>query len=181
MDKQLIDDLYKDLNEKMPKGSDGVYFDNSSVYERLYENSMQIGSFRYRVSGLNITDCDALKVFVEIGKISVYSFMKKDKFAFREKRGTFKWDSDFKIFADSVPGINVIPMSGIKKEFLAFMKLYGYHFCEKLYPEDTDASKIENDKRSGVWHGANGEEERFLAYNPYEKKDFWDEFYIKKN
>lgn len=187
MDKQLIDDLYKDLDEKMPKVSDGVYA-NYAGWAITYINDTQIGSIHYKVQGLKITDCDALKVVVEKGSIMLSSFQKKDQYKLQYKvRKSIDYreeDRFFEIWVDSVPGVDIRPMSGIKKEVLEFMKLYGYHFCETLYPEDMGANEIEYKKSCGDWHGAEGEEERFLAYNPYEEHEgaerYWD-FYIKKN
>lgn len=185
MDKQLIDDLYKDLDEKMPKVSDGVYA-NYAGWATPYINDTRIGSIYYKVYGLKITDCDALRIIVYKGWFRIESFQKKDQYKLQYKvRKSIDYreeDRLFEIGVDSVPGVDIRPMSGIKKEVLEFMKLYGYHFCETLYPEDTDASEIEYKKSCGYWHGADGEEELFTAYNPYEV-DYGHEhtFYLKKN
>ena len=167
MNRQLINDLYKYLAEE------GKFCDMKGI-----------GSSHYTVSGPKITDCNALKLQIFEGRITIESFQKKDRYKLPSPYVS-ESDRSFEIsyWGDSIPGLNVQPMSGIKKEVLEFMKIYGYHFCETLYPEDTNPEDSEYDKEEGYWHGADGEEERFLAYNPYEKNrsDQYRDFYIKKN
>ena len=180
MDRQLIDDLYNDLDERLPKGSDGVYLErnNTGNFKQI-----EIGSLHYDVKGPKITDCNALEVVVEKGSIMLSSFHKTARYKSRNTYGTMgEYDRDFTIWVNSIPGLDVKPVSGLKKEVLEFMKIYGYHFCETLYPEDMGANEIEYKKSCGDWHGAEGEEELFTAYNPY-AVDWGHEhtFYIKKN
>lgn len=185
MDKQLIDDLYNDLDKRFPKGSDGVYLERNGLGGCSFK-WMEIGSFHYEARGPKITDCNALKFSISKGGISITSFQKKDQYKSRNTYGHMGEDDRYlHIWVDSIlPGLDVKPVSGLKKEVLEFMKIYGYHFCETLYPEDMGANEIEYKKSCGDWHGAEGEEERFLAYNPYEEHEgadrYWD-FYIKKN
>lgn len=158
MDRQLINDLYKDLDKEMPKGSDGIYFDSRDL-DGHYSRDKDIGSFHYCASGINITGLDSLHVEVEKGRIQIWAC---ENYAFRAKsgnfKGVFKWPSSLLIICtDSVPGAKVTPMTGLKKEVLEFIKIYGYHF-------------------------ADGEEGRFMSYNPYETDSVNERhFYIKKN
>ena len=183
MDRQLIGDLYNDLDERFPKGSDGVYLERNGLGGCSLK-SIEIGSIHYEARGPKITDCNALKFSVSEGEIYIESFQKKDQYKSRNTYGTMGEDDRYlHIWVDSIPGLDVKPVSGLKKEVLEFMKIYGYHFCEPRSPEDMGANEIEYKKSCGYWHGAEGEEERFLAYNPYEKNrsdEYWD-FYIKKN